>query len=63
MSHARRREGADVPKGYKEEPAPVADDLVSVSLVILRLFNLVLRPSFVFLVFSTSVAAYLCICA
>lgn len=32
MSHARRREGADVPKGYKEEPAPVADDLVSAPL-------------------------------
>src|SRR6266480_128682 len=30
MSHASRREGAaDVPPGYKEEPAPVADDLVS----------------------------------
>jgi hypothetical protein len=38
MSHASRREGAvDVPPGYKEEPAPVADDLVSELPVAVRL--------------------------
>lgn len=32
MSHALQRDTAPCAPGYKEEPAPVADDLVSASL-------------------------------
>ena len=46
MSHASRREGAaDVPPGYKEEPAPVADDLVSELPVAARLSTHPFHPS------------------